>query len=190
MTPLQLAARFHEAYERLAPKYGYETRPETKEFRPASPNGQLMIAVCKVILDELSCQQYKPCDHCANNCVQFKVGDKVIKGPGWNPSEFDAWGAGEGVGFVTELLSPDNVDVQWYAGSSYHQNCELLPAVGHCKDCKWWCHRACDCPKVVYFGKQWEGPKDSPPDCAGIREGDIDTEFQTGPEFGCIHYER
>lgn len=41
-----LARRFHEAYERLAPQFGYATRPETREFDPQSPNGKLMIAVC------------------------------------------------------------------------------------------------------------------------------------------------
>jgi len=52
MTPLQLAALFHEAYERLAPSYRYMTRPQTREFRPAFPNGRLMIAVCQEILDK------------------------------------------------------------------------------------------------------------------------------------------
>ena len=42
-----LARKFHEIYERLAPKYGYETREETRVFDPGSPNGQLMIAVCE-----------------------------------------------------------------------------------------------------------------------------------------------
>lgn len=41
-----LARRFHEAYERLAPEYGYKTRPESAvawEDVPA-PNRALMIA--------------------------------------------------------------------------------------------------------------------------------------------------
>ncbi|WP_439448682.1 hypothetical protein [Stenotrophomonas sp. ATs4] len=41
----QRAREFHEAYERLAPQFGYETRPETREFDPYSPNGRLMMAV-------------------------------------------------------------------------------------------------------------------------------------------------
>ncbi len=41
-----LARDFHEAYERLAPEFGYETREETRTFDPRSRNGQLMIAVC------------------------------------------------------------------------------------------------------------------------------------------------
>jgi len=41
-----LAREFHALYEELAPEYGYETRLETREFDPESPNGKLMIAVC------------------------------------------------------------------------------------------------------------------------------------------------
>ena len=43
------AERFHEIYERLAPEYGYETRPETRQFKPDTSNGKLMIAVCNEI---------------------------------------------------------------------------------------------------------------------------------------------
>lgn len=46
-----LARRFHEAYERLAPSFGYETRKETREFDRTTPNGQLMIAVCAAIME-------------------------------------------------------------------------------------------------------------------------------------------
>ena len=49
---LALAVRFHDAYERLAPSFGYETRPETREFNPESPNGRLMVAVCKEIIEQ------------------------------------------------------------------------------------------------------------------------------------------
>lgn len=41
----QRAREFHDAYERLAPQFGYETRPDTREFDPDSPNGRLMMAV-------------------------------------------------------------------------------------------------------------------------------------------------
>ena len=41
-----VARQFHDAYERLAPSFGYETRPETRAFDPESPNGKLMTAVC------------------------------------------------------------------------------------------------------------------------------------------------
>jgi hypothetical protein len=54
MTPLDLAKLFHETYERLAPSFGYTTRPETREFDPESPNGRLMVAVCGEILQRLN----------------------------------------------------------------------------------------------------------------------------------------
>ena len=45
-----LAREFHDAYERLAPAYGYTTRQDTREFDPDSPNGKLMTAVCSEVL--------------------------------------------------------------------------------------------------------------------------------------------
>lgn len=41
------AKQFHDTYERLAPQFGYETRLDTRQFDPESPNGKLMIAVMK-----------------------------------------------------------------------------------------------------------------------------------------------
>lgn len=51
---IQIARKFHKVYEKLAPEFGYTTRPETREFDENSSNGKLMIAVCKeVVLEEL-----------------------------------------------------------------------------------------------------------------------------------------
>ena len=50
MTAEELAIKFHDTYERLAPDFGYETREETRTFQPDTPNGKLMIAVCGEIL--------------------------------------------------------------------------------------------------------------------------------------------
>lgn len=47
-----LAKRFHEIYESLAPEFGYETREETRDFDKNSPNGKLMIATCREIINE------------------------------------------------------------------------------------------------------------------------------------------
>ncbi len=46
----RLARQFHHAYESFAPNFGYETRPETRTFDPASVNGRLMIAVCEAVM--------------------------------------------------------------------------------------------------------------------------------------------
>lgn len=46
-----IAEMFHFFYEEMAPDFGYETREDTKEFDPESPNGRLMIAVCRKLVD-------------------------------------------------------------------------------------------------------------------------------------------
>jgi len=58
MTDAERWARlFHDTYETLAPEYGYETRPETREFDPTSSNGRLMMAVCANVVAELLASQ-------------------------------------------------------------------------------------------------------------------------------------
>lgn len=46
----EFARKFHDRYEDLAPYFGYETREDTREFDPNSPNGKLMISVCSDML--------------------------------------------------------------------------------------------------------------------------------------------
>lgn len=65
--------------------------------------------------------------------AKFQVGDQVIKNPAtWRSSEFDAWGAGIGVGKVVEppfaLDDVNSVDVAWPAGRAFQHEDELLPA--------------------------------------------------------------
>ena len=48
-----LARMFHDEYERQAPNFGYETRPDTRTFDPLSPNGLLMIAVCRTVRERM-----------------------------------------------------------------------------------------------------------------------------------------
>jgi len=50
--PADVAAKFHEVYERLAPSFGYQTRPETRKDWVDLPEGnkQLMMAVAKEVL--------------------------------------------------------------------------------------------------------------------------------------------
>jgi hypothetical protein len=56
---LKLAEQFHEAYERLAPSFGYETRTDTRKFDPDSKNGKLMIAVCLEVGHALETAAFK-----------------------------------------------------------------------------------------------------------------------------------
>lgn len=48
---------FHNTYEGLAPKFGYETRKDTKAFDTKSQNGQLMIATCKAVVSHFLTRQ-------------------------------------------------------------------------------------------------------------------------------------
>lgn len=47
---LAVARAFHEAYERLAPLNGYETRKDTRHFDPDTANGRTMLAVVSELL--------------------------------------------------------------------------------------------------------------------------------------------
>lgn len=55
ITPEQLAQKFHETYERLAPSHGYKTRKESAKPWSEVPenNKSLMIAVCAEIIKDL-----------------------------------------------------------------------------------------------------------------------------------------
>jgi hypothetical protein len=55
ITPEQLAQHFHEAYERLAPDFGYRTREESAKPWQEVPraNKQLMTAVARETLQLL-----------------------------------------------------------------------------------------------------------------------------------------
>lgn len=46
----EIARELHDAYERLAPNFGYTTRADTRVFDPKSPNGQLMQAVVTLVI--------------------------------------------------------------------------------------------------------------------------------------------
>lgn len=53
----KLAREFHNLYEEFAPKFGYETRKETKEFDPTSPNGRLMAYVCYELVSQAKAEE-------------------------------------------------------------------------------------------------------------------------------------
>jgi NTP pyrophosphatase (non-canonical NTP hydrolase) len=57
---MDVARFFHDAYERMAPQFGYETRPDTKAFDPDSANGQLMQAVCREVVTPLIAENARP----------------------------------------------------------------------------------------------------------------------------------
>ena len=57
ISAIKVAVFMHEKYEELAPSYGYETKDETKVFKAYTPNGKLMIAVCRELLGYLRDKQ-------------------------------------------------------------------------------------------------------------------------------------
>jgi hypothetical protein len=83
MTNLELAILFHETYERLAPSFGYETRPDTKAFDPESKNGRLMIAVVGEVMDRYDA---------ATTAVEPSA--PYIVNPGWTCPKCDLTEAG------------------------------------------------------------------------------------------------
>jgi hypothetical protein len=48
-----LARLWHDEYERRAAEFGYETRPDTRQFNQLSPNGLLMIETCRTVLERI-----------------------------------------------------------------------------------------------------------------------------------------
>ena len=75
MTPEKLARKFHEIYERLAPNFGYDTRPETRCFNPESKNGKLMVAVCDEVLTLIFSRYRKPTEQTAEEPIIHKTTD-------------------------------------------------------------------------------------------------------------------
>lgn len=66
---------------------------------------------------------------------RWEVGDRVVKDPAaWVPSEFDAWGAGEGIGEVVGVVEDGPagalLDVRWEGGQCYQWARELRRADG------------------------------------------------------------
>jgi len=59
-TALEVARLFHAAYEAFAPEFGYVTRKDTRVFDAESPQGQLMQAVCAVVLKRIAPHICKP----------------------------------------------------------------------------------------------------------------------------------
>lgn len=63
----KLAREGHDAYERLAPQFGYETRIDTRKFDPTSPNGRLMMAVYAHIAALVAEEAAKVCEEMRAN---------------------------------------------------------------------------------------------------------------------------
>jgi len=53
LTIEEVAKLFHDTYEKLAPDFGYHTRPEYRDWNINSNNAKLMMAVCEIVLAEI-----------------------------------------------------------------------------------------------------------------------------------------
>jgi hypothetical protein len=82
---VQLAILFHNTYEKLALNFGYETRADTKSFETTTPNGMLMIAVCKEIIKWQQERSYSEEDliDAFNEGQALNVRGKLIQGKEW-----------------------------------------------------------------------------------------------------------
>lgn len=67
---VDVARQFHEAYERLAPSFGYETRTDTRAFDPDSQSGRLMTAVCQEVGDRIERQAFDAGFRAGRNTVR------------------------------------------------------------------------------------------------------------------------
>ena len=67
---LEMTILFHDTYEKLAPKYGYETRKDTKEFNPNTPNGMLMIEVVGIVCKAIE-EKIDWCKHHSHDVSEF-----------------------------------------------------------------------------------------------------------------------
>lgn len=80
----RLARRFHEFYEQSAPAFGYETKKETKDFNPESPNGRLMAWVCyqkvKEEKQDLVRQIKKLLTEKTTNAHSIKIFEEIVNG--------------------------------------------------------------------------------------------------------------
>tara|TARA_R110000737_G_scaffold349446_2_gene385682 strand:- start:294 stop:485 length:192 start_codon:yes stop_codon:yes gene_type:complete len=57
---IKLAILFHDLYEKHAHEFGYETKDETKIFKAHTPNGKLMIKVCREIQTQVRVEKHPP----------------------------------------------------------------------------------------------------------------------------------
>jgi hypothetical protein len=90
----QLAQRFHETYERLAPSFGYETREASAKPWADVPdqNKRLMIAVCGEILastqfaENANCSAWDEAARIADRFVGKAKRDRIARG--WKMSRY------------------------------------------------------------------------------------------------------
>ena len=102
-----MARMFHETYERLAPEYGYEMRPDTRVFEPDSATGKLMTAVCTAMMEQMEKQLN---DGFQMPAVQNEESVKFLAGK-VNEIAAGKWGQVDAVGLI--LCNTENPEVRF-----------------------------------------------------------------------------
>lgn len=89
----KIARQFHNTYERLAPKFGYKTREDTKDFDPESPNGKLMIAVCGEVVKQYADKKDTELEEILEEFQSFKVENGKLNAWKGNldPNRVEGW---------------------------------------------------------------------------------------------------
>jgi len=75
-----LAQRFHAAYERLAPRFGYETREASAKPWAEVPdnNRALMTAVCAELLGSVTSERHAGIERALRELVRLKDGPRDV----------------------------------------------------------------------------------------------------------------
>lgn len=79
---IRMARAFHEAYEKLAPRFGYKTREESAVSWAEVPeaNRELMIATCSLVLCSMGWQRCHDCQDldCGDNIAGHDLTDEEL----------------------------------------------------------------------------------------------------------------
>ena len=102
MTSVDLAKMFHATYERLAPSYGYSTRPETQVFDLDTPNGKLMVAVCEEIWEKV-------------------VGDKLLQRLAEKTTHQKLTAERDKLAYMIEYIESLDPVIVWWARAGFQQ---------------------------------------------------------------------
>lgn len=80
LTAEQLAQKFHEAYERLAPEHSYQTRKASAVPWADVPanNKALMIAVCNEILTKELTARHSTVEEALEECKKWRLTDEEL----------------------------------------------------------------------------------------------------------------
>ena len=74
-----LAHQLHDVYESLAPKYGYQTRWDTRMWDPDSVNGRLMTAAVDTVFSGLTTRLREAEERAERAEAKLEIAKRIIK---------------------------------------------------------------------------------------------------------------